>query len=706
MESGSALKKQFYLEGLCCANCAAKIENKVNELEEIETVNLDFVTKKLTIQMYKKSDAEVTENKIIGIVKSIEDEVKVINLNDMSKDDHEEEETSKADIIRFAVGVVIFIAAYIFKFPKTIDLILYVISYIIVGGDVLIRSIKNIGKGQIFDENFLMVVATIGAFAIKEYPEAVSVMIFYQIGEFLQDAAVEKSRKSISALMDIKPDFANLIEGENVNRVNPEEVAVGNTILVKPGEKVPLDGTVIEGESMLDTSAVTGESVPRKAKINSEVFSGSINKEGLLKIEVTKEFKESTVSKILDLVENASSKKAVTEKFITKFARYYTPAVVCIALFLAIVPPLVLKNAVFSNWIYRALVFLVASCPCAIILSVPLSFFGGIGSASKQGILVKGGNYIEALKNINTVVFDKTGTLTEGKFNVNKIQAYNGFSDEEVLKYAAYAEVFSNHPIAISIRGAYKDDIKKDIISNYKEVSGFGVQAEIFGKTACIGNANFMEQNKVEVSKIDLNEVFGTIVHASVDGVYAGYIVISDNIKKDAVQAVKELKAIGVKTVMLTGDNKKPASIVANKIGIDEVFAELLPQDKVQKIEDMYSKKTDSRIAFVGDGINDAPVLARADVGISMGSVGSDAAVEASDVVIMNDELHKIYTAIKIAKKTNKVVWQNIIFAIGIKLVVLTLGALGYANIWEAVFADTGVALIAVVNSLRVLRID
>lgn len=703
MESGSVLKKQFYLEGLCCANCAAKIENKVNELEEIQTANLDFVTKKLTVQIYEKCDAELAQNKIVGIVKNIEDEVKVIDM-EQSLEDEEEEEISKADVIRFGIGVLIFIAAYVFKFPKTIDIVLYVVSYVVVGGDVLLRSIKNIGKGQIFDENFLMAVATIGAFAIKEYPEAVSVMIFYQIGEFLQDAAVEKSRKSISALMDIKPQFANLINGEKALKVSPDEVVVGDIILVKPGEKIPLDGIVVEGESMLDTSAVTGESVPRRVEIQGEVFSGSINKEGLLKVEVTKAFKDSTVSKILDLVENASSKKAVTEKFITKFARYYTPSVVGIALLLAIVPPLVIKDAVFSNWIYRALVFLVASCPCAIILSVPLSFFGGIGSASRNGILVKGGNYIEALKNINTVVFDKTGTLTEGKFNVNKIQTYNQFSKDELLKYAAYVESFSNHPIALSICSAYGGNIEKNNITNYKEVSGFGVQAEISGKAVCIGNANFMKQNKIDVSKVNLDEVFGTVVHAAVDNVYAGYIVISDNIKKDTIKAIDELKSIGIKTVMLTGDSKKPASVVASKIGIDEVFSELLPQDKVEKIEEMYSKKPDCKIAFVGDGINDAPVLARADVGISMGSVGSDAAVEASDVVIMNDELHKIYTAIKIAKKTNRVVWQNIIFAVGVKVIVLVLGALGYANIWEAVFADTGVSLIAVVNSLRILR--
>lgn len=702
MESDNALKKQFYLEGLCCANCAAKIENKVNELEEIEAANLDFVTKKLTVQIYEKCDAELTQNKIVGIVKNIEYGVNVIDVERSS--DHDEEEISKADIIRFGIGVLIFIVAYAFKLPKTIDIILYVVSYIVVGGDVLLRSIKNIGKGQIFDENFLMAVATIGAFAIKEYPEAVSVMIFYQIGEFLQDAAVEKSRKSISALMDIKPQFANVIKDEDVKKVSPNEVVVGDIILVKPGEKIPLDGIVVEGESMLDTSAVTGESVPRRVEVQGEVFSGSINKEGLLKVEVTKVFKDSTVSKILDLVENASSKKAVTEKFITKFARYYTPTVVGIALILAIVPPLVIKDAAFSNWIYRALVFLVASCPCAIILSVPLSFFGGIGSASKNGILVKGGNYIEALKNINTIVFDKTGTLTEGKFSVNKIETYNKFSKDELLGYAAYIESFSNHPIALSICSAYRENIDKSSIRNYKEVSGFGVQAEISGKAIYIGNVNFMIKNEIDVSNVNLDEVFGTVVHVAVDGVYAGYIVISDSIKKDTIKAIGELKRIGIRTVMLTGDSKKPASIIANKIGIDEVFSELLPQDKVQKMEEMYNKRPDSKIAFVGDGINDAPVLARADVGISMGNVGSDAAVEASDVVIMNDELQKIYTAIKIAKKTNRVVWQNIIFAIGVKVIVLVLGALGYANIWEAVFADTGVSLIAVVNSLRILR--
>lgn len=705
MENGNALKKQFYLDGLCCANCAAKIENKVNEVDEVENANLDFVSKKLTVKIYKKEDCGLAKEKILGIVNNIENNVKVIDLDEENNaEEGGEEELDKKDIVLFGVGIVFFIAAYALKTNFIISMILYLISYVLIGGKVLLSSIKNISKGQIFDENFLMSIATIGAFAIKQFPEAVSVMIFYQIGEFFQDSAVEKSRKSIKSLMDIKPEFANIKMGTEITKVNPKDVKIGDTIVVRPGERIPLDGVVIEGTSNLDTSAVTGESMPRKVLEGNEVFSGSINKEGLLLIKVNKEFKESTVYKILDLVENASAKKAQTERFITKFARYYTPIVVGIAAIIAILPPLLIKDALFSSYLYRALIFLVASCPCAIIISVPLSFFAGIGSASKNGILVKGGNYLEILNKVDTVVFDKTGTLTEGKFSVNSVKGYNDFKESEVIRFASLAESFSNHPIASSICSAYSGSIDKELIKDYKELPGFGVTAKVEDRSIYVGNMNFMRNNNIDISKFKEEDGIGTLVHVAVDGIYAGYILISDKIKSGSIKAVKKLKSIGIKSVMLTGDNKETAERVGEQIGIDEVYSELLPQDKVAKLENMCGKDRSSKVVFVGDGINDAPSLARADIGVSMGSMGSDAAVEASDVVIMNDDPYKIYSSIKIAKKTHVIVWENIIFAFGIKFLVLLLGALGYSNMWEAVFADVGVALIAVLNSLRILK--
>ena len=564
------------------------------------------------------------------------------------------------------------------------------------------RSFKNIRGGHIFDENFLMSIATIGAFIIKEFPEGVAVMLFYQIGELFQDIAVERSRKSISELMDIRPDYANLKIGKELKIVSPDEVKIGDIIVVKPGERIPLDGRVIYGASMVDTSSLTGESVPREVKAGNEVLSGFINNNGALTIEVIKEFGDSTVSKILDLVQNAGSKKAATEKFITKFARYYTPIVVITAVFIAIIPPLFIKGAVFSDWFYRALIFLVISCPCALVISIPLGFFGGIGAASRRGILVKGSNYLESLNNIETVVFDKTGTLTKGVFNVTEIKSQSEYSEEALLEYAAYAESFSNHPIATSIIRAFEKDIDKSIVEEYEEVSGHGVKIRIRGEEVLAGNGKLMDNENIEYNRV---ETVGTVVYIAVNKIFAGYIVISDEIRHDSSNAVSALKRLGVKNIfMLTGDLKSVGERIGKELGIEHVVTELLPHEKVEKLEQIVNQSASGRVVFVGDGINDAPVLARADIGIAMGGLGSDAAIEAADIVIMTDEPSKIETAIKIAKRTNQIVWQNIIFALGIKAIILLLGAAGFANMWEAVFADVGVAVIAVLNSMRVMK--
>jgi Cd2+/Zn2+-exporting ATPase len=549
-----------------------------------------------------------------------------------------------------------------------------------------------------------MKIATIGAFAIGEFPEGVAVMLFYETGEFMQGLAVNRSRKSIAELMDIRPDYANLKIGDKIKKVSPEEVEIGDYIIVKPGEKFPLDGEVSEGESMVNTSALTGESVPREVEVGSEVLGGFINKNGLLTIKVSKKYGESTVSKILDLVQNASSKKAPTENFITKFARYYTPVVVFAAIALAFVPPLVIEGAAFSEWIYRALIFLVISCPCALVISIPLGFFGGIGGASRNGILVKGGNYLEALNNVETVVMDKTGTLTKGVFKVTKVISSNGFSKEELIEYAAYTESYSNHPIAISILKAYENEVDKSQIEDYNEISGHGTKAIVKGKEVLAGNVKLMEKENIQYNQFDEE---GTIVHLAIDGKYVGYIVISDEIKEDARKAIKGLKEVGVKQiVMLTGDNRRVAKKVAETLGIDKVFSELLPQHKVEKVEMLEKEKSKKgKLIFVGDGINDAPVLARSDIGVAMGGLGSDAAIEAADVVIMTDEPSKLVSAIKIANRTKRIVMQNIIFALAVKGGFLTLGALGYATMWEAVFADVGVALIAVLNAMRVMKV-
>ncbi len=584
-----------------------------------------------------------------------------------------------------------------------LQIALFIISYIIVGGDVVKRAVKNIFKGQVFDENFLMSIATIGAFFIGEYPEGVAVMLFYQVGELFQSYAVGKSRKSIASLMDIRPDYANVKKGDELVKVDPDEVQIGDIIVIKAGEKIPLDGKVIEGSSMIDTSALTGESVPREVEVGSDILSGCININGVITAEVTKEFGESTVSKILDLVENASSKKSNSEQFITKFARYYTPVVVIIAVFLAIIPPLVIDGATFSDWIYRALAFLVVSCPCALVISIPLSFFGGIGGASKKGVLVKGSNYLEALAETEIVVFDKTGTLTKGVFNVQEIHP-EGVSKEELLELTAHAESYSNHPISLSLKRAYRKEIDNGRISDVEEISGHGVIATVDGKKVMAGNIKLMKMMDIPYFK---GELIGTIVHVAVNNKYIGYIVIADEVKEDSAQAIKELKAANIKqTVMLTGDNKSIGSKVAKELGLDKVYAELLPADKVEKLEELFSQKSKKgKLAFVGDGINDAPVLARADIGIAMGGLGSDAAIEAADVVIMTDEPSKIATTMKISKKTLKIAHQNIVFAIGIKIIVLILSAFGITTMWAAIFADVGVTIIAVLNAFRALNV-
>ena len=584
-----------------------------------------------------------------------------------------------------------------------LQIALFIISYIIVGGDVVKRAVKNIFKGQVFDENFLMSIATIGAFFIGEYPEGVAVMLFYQVGELFQSYAVGKSRKSIASLMDIRPDYANVKKGDELVKVDPDEVQIGDIIVIKAGEKIPLDGKVIEGSSMIDTSALTGESVPREVEVGSDILSGCININGVITAEVTKEFGESTVSKILDLVENASSKKSSSEQFIAKFARYYTPVVVIIAVFLAIIPPLVIDGATFSDWIYRALAFLVVSCPCALVISIPLSFFGGIGGASKKGVLVKGSNYLEALAETEIVVFDKTGTLTKGVFNVQEIHP-EGVSKEELLELTAYVESYSNHPISLSLKRAYGKEIDNGRISDVEEISGHGVIATVDGKKVMAGNIKLMKMMDIPYFK---GELIGTAVHVAVNNKYIGYIVIADEVKEDSAQAIKELKAANIKqTVMLTGDNKSIGSKVAKELGLDKVYAELLPADKVEKLEELLSQKSKKgKLAFVGDGINDAPVLARADIGIAMGGLGSDAAIEAADVVIMTDEPSKIATAMKISKKTLKIAHQNIVFAIGIKIIVLILSAFGIATMWAAIFADVGVTIIAVLNAFRALNV-
>lgn len=697
-------QKTLYLLGLCCGECAQKIESQVKRIEGVKTASLDFVSQKLSIEAVDRKDLPAIVRQASKIALDIEPSIQ-ISFTDQKPAESDGSANLRKWAYRFSLGIgaVLFVVGIAFDFPQPVGFLVFLISYLLVGGEVVLQALKNIAKGQVFDENFLMSIATIGAFAIGEYPEGVAVMLFYQVGEAFQRMAVNRSRKSISALMDIRPDFANLKVGNEVRKVSPEEVGIGDVIVVKPGEKVPLDGRIAEGVSALDTSALTGESLPRDVEPGSEVLSGSINKNGVLTIEVSKEFGESTISKILDLVQNASSKKAPTENLITKFARYYTPAVTFAALALAVIPPLVIPGASFSSWIYRALAFLVVSCPCALVISIPLSFFGGIGGASKNGILVKGSNYLEALNNIDTIVFDKTGTLTKGTFKVTSVVGANGWSEQELLSYAAHAESFSNHPIALSIQKEYGKDIETQRLTEQEEIPGQGIRVKIDGKSVLAGNGKLMESGHIDWKPVD---ALGSVVYLAVDGNFAGYIVISDELKPDSKKAIYDLKKIGVKhTAMLTGDSKAVGEAIAREIGLDTVYTELLPHQKVEQLEKLdKSRKGKGKLVFVGDGINDAPVLARADIGIAMGALGSDAAIEAADVVLMTDEPSKIVSAIRVARKTRSIVWQNILFAMGVKVAVLILAAVGIATMWEAVFGDVGVTVIAILNAMRAMK--
>lgn len=631
----------------------------------------------------------------------------------------------KRMLARIIVTFVLFIPQFIlehagiFEFLpyKWMEFVIALVPYAVIGWDIIKKAAVNIAHGQVFDENFLMMIATFGAFGCGEYTEAVAVMLFYQVGELFQSIAVGKSRQSISAMMDIAPEYANLEEDGELSEVDPDDVEVGSIIVIKPGEKVPLDGIIIEGESMLDTAALTGESVPRKAKVGDNIFSGCINGSGLLKVKTTKEYDDSTVAKILELVENASEKKANVENFITRFAKYYTPVVTIGAVLLAVIPPILNMagiitidgsvGTVWADWIHRACTFLVISCPCALVISVPMGFFGGIGAASKLGVLVKGSNYLEAIAQIDTIVFDKTGTLTKGEFKVSEIIPLT-VSKEELLKLTAHAEGYSTHPIAASIKEAFGQPLDMNNVSEVEEIAGHGLHTFVFGKELFVGNSKLMKARDIEVAEIQIKNLGGTVVYVASDKEILGVIVISDTAKDGAEEALLDMKAVGVKkTVMLTGDNEKAANYIANELGVDEYHAELLPEDKVSWVEKLLENETkNSKLAFVGDGINDAPVLTRSDIGFAMGSMGSDAAIEAADVVIMDDDVRKISKVVHVARKTIRIVRQNIVFALGIKLIVLLLGALGLASMWAAVFADVGVSVIAIINSMRTLKVD
>lgn len=728
---------ELELDGLNCAGCAGKIEKLSREIKGVENANLDFISRKLKVNVIKDDEASTVTEKIKKIVKELEPHVMVIDKtnnigrkrshghnhehshccdhdcqNDHHDHDHDHDhghehshdhgEMNKKEIIKLILGGLLFVIPLLFKLEGTPRFAVYFLAYIVVGYEVIIIAMKNLLAGIPFDENFLMTVATIGALVIGEYPEAVAVMLFYQLGEMFQGMAVNHSRKSISSLLDIRPDYANLEKNDEIIVVDPSEIQVGDIIIVKPGEKVPLDGIVIEGESSLDTSNITGESLPRNVGVGDEILSGVVNNHGLLKIKVEKEFGESTIAKILNLVENASSKKAPTENFITKFAKIYTPVVVFVALAIAILPPLFIGGGL-KYWAYKACIFLVISCPCALVISVPLGFFGGIGGASKSGILIKGGNYLEALNEVSTIVFDKTGTITKGTFKVTEIRAYGNYTKEEILELAAYGETFSNHPIGKSIVEEYDKEINKEYIKSYKEISGKGIEVEIEGKKIILGNKKLFDEKNILIDKVDS---IGTVVYVGKENSHIGSIIVSDELKDNVVKDMKNLKELGIKeTIMLSGDNENTAKKVGELVGVGKVYGNLLPQDKVKMFEDIINKSS-GKVAFVGDGVNDAPVLARADIGIAMGGLGSDAAIEASDIVIMTDEIGKIATGIKIAKNTKKIVTQNIVLALGVKLIVLTLGTIGLATMWEAVFADVGVSIIAILNSIRALKVE
>ena len=707
-----AVTKVYLLKGLDCPNCSAKIEKEVGELDGVTSSTVNLMNQTLTVQAGTSVAASLLDT-VTTIVHSHEPDVEVSEKQleataPVKKDEKAAvyNDEDKKRTIRLAVGAVVYaigMALTVFaKLPTLAELAFLIVAYVILGWDVVWQAVKNITRGQVFDEHFLMSVSTIGAFAIGEYPEAVAVMLFYQVGEFFQSLAVKRSRKSISDLMDIRPDSATVKRNGVLQVVSPESVAVGEIIVVKPGEKIPLDGIVVDGESMLDTKALTGESVPRSIRKGDEALSGCINQSGLLTLKVTKSFGESTVSKITDLVEKASARKAPTENFITTFARYYTPVVVGMAAVLAIIPPLVLGGG-WSEWLRRGFVFLIVSCPCALVISIPLTFFGGIGAASKRGVLVKGSNYLEALNKVSVVVFDKTGTLTKGVFEVANIIPEAGYQKEQVLEYAAQAESYSNHPIAKSILATYGKPIDQKQFSGFEEISGHGISVMVQGKKVLAGNSKLMESEKIAYAACD---AAGTKCYVAADGSYVGCILIADEVKPDSKCAIAELKKIGVeKTVMLTGDDERIGKSVADELGLDAYYAQLLPDQKVEKLEMLdKQKRQGSKLAFVGDGINDAPVLARADVGIAMGGLGSDAAIEAADVVLMTDEPSKLVEAIDVAKATKRIVMQNIVIALGIKSVFLVLGALGMAGMWEAVFGDVGVTIIAVLNAMRILK--
>lgn len=724
------------LSGLDCANCANKIEDRVNRLELVEEANLNFSTSQLTVLIKESALKTDVITEIKRIVKQLEPHVVVeerVSTQVVHKSSccggscsshteshhgqagHSHEHSHKtldnessSKVFSFIkenawllLGVIIFLAIHTFKPVGILEVVLYGVSYLLIGGKVLLTAFRNITRGEIFDENFLMMVATVGAFAIGEYPEAIAVMLFYEIGELFQSYAVNRSRKSISSLLDIRADHANLVTESGTKEVAPEAVSIGDLIVIKPGERVPLDGEIIEGECYLDTSALTGESIPRLISVGEEILAGCINTNALVKVRVTKVAGESTVARILELVENASSKKAQTEKFITKFARVYTPIVVLLAVLIAIIPPFVFQVN-FSTWLYRALSFLVVSCPCALVVSIPLGFFAGLGGASKKGVLVKGGNYLEALNHVETVVFDKTGTLTKGVFKVSQIKPVN-MNEAEFIELAAYAESQSTHPIAKSIVDAYTQVIDTTVLSQYEEIAGHGIKVFVGDKEVLIGNVKLMQRANLNVAEVD---AIGTIIHMVVNQQYVGYMVIADEIKENSKAAIAKLKQHGVsKVVMLTGDHEGVAKKVAAELGVDEVYAGLLPHQKVEHVEEILAHKTkDKNVVFVGDGMNDAPVLARADIGVAMGGIGSDAAIEAADVVLMEDDPMALVKAINKAKQTSTILYQNIIFALGVKILVMILVACGLATMWAAVFADVGVTILAVMNSTRALK--
>ncbi len=694
------------IEGLDCANCAAKIETQLNKTDGIEEARVDFLSGKLILSLSGLADKNEVLQKTQKIIDKIEPGVKIRELSKEKDDDHDHdhaEGVSLHEMLKLIIGILIFVGVLFINKSSVFYLPMFIVSYLLIGGEVVFRAFRNILRGKVFDENFLMTIATIGAFTVGEYPEAVAVMLFYQVGELFQDIAVNRSRRSIKKLMSIRPDVAYVKKGNEVQEIKVEEVNVDDIIVIKPGERVPLDGIIIDGDSSLDTKALTGESVPMNVTVGEQILSGCININGLLTVKVTKLASESTVAKVLELVETATSKKAPTEKFITKFARVYTPIVTLSAVLLAIIPPLIFQVGTFEEWLYRALIFLVISCPCALVVSIPLGFFGGIGAASKNGILVKGGNYLEALNEIEIAVFDKTGTLTEGSFKVTQINPVIDISKDELLEKTAYVESFSNHPIALSVVKEYNKSIKQEIVSDIKEVSGHGIKAKVNSDEVLVGNARLMERENIS---FEASSALGSILYIAINKKYVGNIVVSDQIKKDSKEAIKLLKALGVKkTIMLTGDKKSVATSVGKALGLDEIHAELLPEDKLNKVEELLNSKSKrGKLFFVGDGINDTPVLARADIGIAMGGLGADAAIDVADIVIMTDEPLKIVTAVKIARRTRKIVWQNIILALGIKAFFLVLGAFGIATMWEAVIADVGVSLIAILNAMRVLK--